>query len=501
MRYIKIFRKTLITVFSCFLFVIIILSYILASNHIRDSENALIEQNRLYGKIISKQIEIGYLQSDWPFELLSELSNRDDFIFWWVVKDDGTIYRSDNISFMKTNAYDYFPELEDKDELDDTIYSNYDSNYAIYFKSFNYGSEEWTIWIGFSLDIVYVTSMNIITTVTLVVLTTLIAIFIILFFLVKSITNPIITLWKSASEFAKGNFDAVSDIHSKDEIGQLSSEFNIMTKNIKDSKVKIEKYSNNLEKLLKQKDEFINQLGHDLKTPLGPLISLLPIIKKKTKDPKIKEMANVTIHASNRINNLVKKTIKLAQLNSTKQLLNPQEVDLSKLVDESIKRNELSLKNSNLITKNNITTNLLIKVDPVLISELFDNLITNAIKYCPDGGTITIDLSKKENALIISVHDEGIGLDKEQIKYIFDEFYKTDPSRHDLDSSGLGLAISKRIVELHGGTIRAKSKGIGKGSTFYFSLPLYSSIENNEITFDSNEDFHINIDKLLDENS
>jgi signal transduction histidine kinase len=212
-------------------------------------------------------------------------------------------------------------------------------------------------------------------------------------------------------------------------------------------------------------------------------------------------MVNVSIHASNRINNLVKKTIKLAQLNSSKQILNPKEVDLSKLVDESIKRNELSLTNSNLIIKNNITTNLLIKVDPVLISKLFDNLITNAIKYCPDGGKITIDMSKTGNALIISVNDKGIVLDKEQIKYIFDEFYKTDPSRHDLDSSGLGLAISKRIVELHSGTIRAKSHGIGKGSTFYFSLPLYSSIDYNEITFDSNEEFHINIDKLLEENS
>jgi signal transduction histidine kinase len=499
-RNLKIFKKTFITVFSCFLIVIIFLSYILASTHIQDSENGLIEQNRLYGKLISKQIEIGYLQSDWPYELLNDLSNRDDFIFWWVVKDDGTIYRSDNISFMKTNAYEYFPQLEEKNELDDTIYSNYESNYAIYFKSFNYGSEEWTIWIGFSLDIVYVTSMNIITTVSLVVIPTLIAIFFILFFLVKSFTNPIITLWKSVSEFGSGNYNAVSDIHSKDEIGLLSKEFNIMTKNIKDSKAKIENYSNNLEKLLKQKDEFITQLGHDLKTPLGPLISLLPIIKKKTTDPKTKEMVNVSIHASNRINNLVKKTIKLAQLNSTKQILKPEEIYLSKLVEESIKRNDLLLNNSNLIVKNEIAPNLLIKVDPVLISELFDNLITNAIKYCQHGGIITIETSKKGNNLVISVNDEGIGLDKEQIKYIFDEFYKTDPSRHDLDSSGLGLAISKRIVELHGGTIGVKSQGLGKGCTFYFSLPFNSSIHNGENSYISHEDFRSNLDKLFEEN-
>ena len=177
----KLFRKTFIAVFSCFIFIIVILSYVLAVNHISDSENALIEQNRIYGRLISKQIEIGYLQSDWPYEILNELSNRDDFIFWWVVKGDNTIYRADNISFMRTNVYDYFPQLKDRIAFDDTIYSNKDNNYAIYFKSFSYGSEVWTIWVGFSLDVISLTSMNIIITVLLAVVSTLMVIFVVLY--------------------------------------------------------------------------------------------------------------------------------------------------------------------------------------------------------------------------------------------------------------------------------------------------------------------------------
>ena len=156
----KLFRKTLIAVFSCFLITTIILSYILAVNHINDSQNKIIEQNRIYGKLISKQIEIGYLQSDWPYEILNDLSNRDDFIFWWVVKGDDTIYRSYDVSFMRTNVYDYFPQLEDRSDFDDTIYLDNDKNYGIYFKQFDYGSEVWTIWIGFSLDEIYQTTAN-----------------------------------------------------------------------------------------------------------------------------------------------------------------------------------------------------------------------------------------------------------------------------------------------------------------------------------------------------
>jgi signal transduction histidine kinase len=494
----KIFRKTFITVFSCFLIIILILSYILAINHIDDSENALIEQNRIHARLISKQIEIGYLQSDWPYELLSELANRDDFMFWWVVKGDGAIYRSDDVSFMKTSAYEYFPQLKDQIELDDTIYRNNDNNYGIYFKSFNYGNEVWTIWIGFSLDGVYFTSMNIITTVAFIVISTLIAISVIIYLLVKSFTNPIVKLWKTVSEVGKGNFDVRSDIKSKDEIGQLSTEFNTMTINMKESQSKIEQYSKNLEKLLRQKDEFINQLGHDLKTPLGPLIALLPIVRKNTTDPKIKEMVNVSIKASIRVNNLVKKTLKLAQLNSTNHQSNFKKEKLATLIEDAIEKNNYLLKKSNIIIKNNSPKGLFVEIDALLISELFDNLITNAIKYSPNGGTVSIESIKKEDNIIVSIKDEGIGLDEEQIKYIFDEFYKTDSSRHDLDSSGLGLTICKRIIERHDGEIWADSEGLGKGSTFYFKIPLKSHKNNKKIITNSYKAIDSKIDKLLD---
>lgn len=469
----KIFRKTFITVFTCFFIIIIFLSYILAINHIDDSENSLIEQNRIYGRLISKQIEVGYLQSDWPYETLNELSNRDDFIFWWVVKDDGSIYRSDNISFMKTNAYDYFPQLENQVELDDTIYSNSEKNYAIYFKSFNYGNEVWTIWIGFSLDEIYLTSMNIIITVVLAVVVTLMVIFIILYLLVKSFTNPIVKLWKTVSEIGKGNFEVNSDIKSKDEIGQLASEFNIMTKNLNESRNKIEEYSKNLEKLLKQKDEFIYQLGHDLKSPLNPLVNLLPLLQRNIKDPESQKIIDILKRNTRHIQNIVLKTLELAKLNSSEFTLNIENLNLLSVLNDSIVNHKFVFNEGNFTVENNVDKNIMIQADKTYLKEVFDNLFTNAIKYSSgDDKKIIINASSyKKGDILVSVKDNGRGMTYDQQKFIFDEFYKTDPSRHDLDSSGLGLTICKRIIERLDGKIWVESSGLGKGTTVFFTVP------------------------------
>jgi signal transduction histidine kinase len=104
---------------------------------------------------------------------------------------------------------------------------------------------------------------------------------------------------------------------------------------------------------------------------------------------------------------------------------------------------------------------------------LFNNLITNAVKFTPkDGGVITIDAKKDRDFVTISVKDSGIGITEEQLGRIFDEFYRADKSMNVMDSTGLGLSICKRIVEKHGGRIWAESPGKGKGTTFYFTLKL-----------------------------
>jgi signal transduction histidine kinase len=234
---------------------------------------------------------------------------------------------------------------------------------------------------------------------------------------------------------------------------------------------KVEERTSEVQRLLKQKDEFINQLGHDLKNPLGPFLQLLPILDTHISNEKDKRMIQVLHRNANYMRNLVKKTIDLAKLNSSKTKFIFEDMSLGDIVDEVVAVNVSLFEDNGVIVENNVSTDCLVHVDPLHIEEVFTNLFNNAVKYSTDEQWIGIDAFEKNNCVIVSVQDKGIGISNEQLPFLFDEYYKADSSRHDFDSSGLGLPICKRIIEKHGGKIWAESKGIGEGSTFYFTLP------------------------------
>jgi PAS domain S-box-containing protein len=236
---------------------------------------------------------------------------------------------------------------------------------------------------------------------------------------------------------------------------------------------KVKERTEKIEQLLKQKDEFINQLGHDLKNPLGPLINLLPILLKHETDPHKKEMLTVVQRNTDYMKNLITKTIEFAQLNSGDIRLQLEQIDLHQVCVESIARNDQLIRENNIKIENLLSPNLIVKADKLRIEELFDNIISNAIKYSSDGGTITIHGSSDQTSITISIKDKGIGMDEQQLTHVFDEFYKADPARHDFKSSGLGTSICKRIVEKHNGSLKIESEGLGKGSTVTFTLQKF----------------------------
>jgi len=239
----------------------------------------------------------------------------------------------------------------------------------------------------------------------------------------------------------------------------------------KELEQKVEERTAKIETLLKHKDDFIAQLGHDLKSPLTPLIGLLPMVEEEETDPKLKELIRVSIRNVKYMRDLVVKTLQLERLNSPNTVFNIEEVDVVELVDFIIDTKQLIFKEAEISVNNNINKRLVVEGDKLQLSEVFDNLLTNAAKFTSKGGNVTIDAVKEKGKVIISVKDTGIGMTQQQIDHVFEEFYKVDPARHDLESSGLGLSICKRIVEKHGGKIWAESPGLNKGTMFKFSLP------------------------------
>ena len=200
------------------------------------------------------------------------------------------------------------------------------------------------------------------------------------------------------------------------------------------------------------------------------MVAFLPILEKKEKDPKTKENIKLLNHKVNTLKNLVEKTLQFETIYKSSEVLDFENINLREEIQDCIENQLTICDNKEINIDNKINENIVVKADKLYLKEVIINLLSNAIKNIHDAGIITVDAYKEKDVVTISVEDNGLGIDKGQLDHIFEEFYKTDISRHDLDSSGLGLSICKQIVEKHGGQIWAESKGFGKGSTFFFTL-------------------------------
>lgn len=331
------------------------------------------------------------------------------------------------------------------------------------------GAYEISFFTGDAYQVIQERSINLIL---ISIISLFILIFSSLFLLRKTIVSPIIQFRDTARVFGKGNLDTQIQLSSKDELGELADAFNTMAKDLKRSREKLQEYNKILEGLIDRKDEFIGQLGHDLKNPLQPLIGLLPILVQNEKDPKMKEHLKVMNENAQYMKELIFKTLQLAKLRTEKISFEYEKLNLHDVVGSVITTQKPFLEKNKITVKNNVKRAIKVYADHLRLQEVFKNLITNAVKYTSDeGGKITISAEEEEKFVKISVADTGIGMTNEQISKVFDEFYRADSSTYGQDSIGLGLAITKRIIKKHNGKIWAESKGPNKGSTFYFTLP------------------------------
>jgi len=275
-----------------------------------------------------------------------------------------------------------------------------------------------------------------------------------------------ITDIKNAEKKLRSNANKLRNLNGK--LNLAKEELSVLNKNLEK---KVEERTVEIKRLLKQKDEFVWQLGHDLKTPLTPMMALLPLIRPQMKDAKSMEMLDAVIRNVQYMKDLVIETINLTEINSNNTAFSFEDIDLLSEINKIVKNNQLLFEENNFKVDNKISEKIIVEADKLRFEEVFNNLFSNAIKYTQEGdNTLIIDAKKERDIVTISLSDMGIGMTEEQLSHIFDEFYKADGSRHELHSHGLGLSICKNIVEKHGGKIWAESPGNGKGSTFYFTF-------------------------------
>lgn len=234
--------------------------------------------------------------------------------------------------------------------------------------------------------------------------------------------------------------------------------------------------------LLKEKELFISRLGHDLKTPLTPLVVFLPQLRSRNTDPTQQKLLDLCVDSVNHINNLVLKTLKLARLSSSADIL-PLcfDLPLSDTVDSAISSMADTISEYHLTVKNLIPPEMTVKGNREELEELFSQLISNSAKFSLEGSALAIEASSDKRVVTLLFMDNGIGLLPEELEHIFDDFYKADNSRHLLNSSGLGLTICRRIVRNHRGRISASSKGRGYGTTISFTLEAGGAYDRKRI--------------------
>lgn len=231
------------------------------------------------------------------------------------------------------------------------------------------------------------------------------------------------------------------------------------------------------EDLLRQKDMFITRLGHDLKTPLTPLVALLPLIRSRTVDDKQRELLDLCLHNVNHIKDLVVKTIQLARLSSpVRPQMDLTNIALAVAVNGFLAVMADVIKERGITFENTIGPEICVCADLHELGNLFFNLISNAVKFSMPDSSVIISATADQDMVTITVKDSGIGLSPEELPHVFDEFYKADQSRTELGSSGLGLNICRLIVNNHGGRIWAESGGKGCGTAILFTLPTGGAV-------------------------
>ena len=227
----------------------------------------------------------------------------------------------------------------------------------------------------------------------------------------------------------------------------------------------LNKMTRELESIETFRTDFIANVSHELKTPLAVMGNYATMLQKPgiSEEDRI-EYAKAISHSTRRLAALITNILKLNKLENQQIFPQPREFNLGEQLCESLLTFEDAWEKKNLEIETNIQEDVHVRSDPELLSLVWNNLISNAVKFTPEGGTIGVILKADEQNVLVSVRDTGCGIDPETGKHIFEKFYQGDTS-HATQGNGLGLALVKRVVDILRVEISVQSTP-NRGSTF-----------------------------------
>lgn len=254
-------------------------------------------------------------------------------------------------------------------------------------------------------------------------------------------------------EISKGNLDYKIEVVGEDELAQVAKSITHMEQELKyqiESQVKVEK----------SKNELVTNVAHDLRTPLTSIIGYIGLVKSKGyhSEKEADKYLDIAYNKAEKLKVIIEDLFELTKLHQHGIKLNKSTISLSNLLHQLTEElmplaNDKHIEIETYIDSNH--TNVC--VDIAKMTRVFENLIENAIKYCPKEETVYVELKSMKNYIYVAVSNPAENISQEEIDKFFERFYRADKSRNSsAGGSGLGLAIAKNIIELHGGTVKAE---------------------------------------------
>lgn len=296
------------------------------------------------------------------------------------------------------------------------------------------------------------------------------------FFIVRKISIPLSNLSSASKKIASGKFDTKVQVKSKDEIGELSNNFNLMASKLEILFNEVNEQKEESKRLEKIKKDFITNVSHELKTPLTAIKGFIETLEEEIEDPENLHYIKIVSKNTDRLINIVQDLLLLSELedDSSANKLMVSSVDLRLILGNIKILFEQKLIEKGLFLEIDSGKELpKAQIDSYRFEQVFINLINNSIKYTEKGG-IKIYLKEiPEDKLLIEVSDTGVGIPEEDQDRIFERFYISEKSRsRKYDGTGIGLSIVKHIILLHNGTIEL-DKAYRNGTKFLITIPQY----------------------------
>ncbi|HAN73644.1 MAG TPA: guanylate cyclase [Planktothrix sp. UBA8402] len=297
------------------------------------------------------------------------------------------------------------------------------------------------------------------------------------------IVKPILQLNIAAKKIAQGQWKQTINLKRKDELGQLSKSFNRMAKQLKESFTILEAKNQELQHLDQLKDEFLANTSHELRTPLNGIIGIAEsLIDGATGDLSPETNSNLAMIAASgrRLSSLVSDILDFSKLRYQNIELQLRPIDIRAIVDAVLILSQHLITQKNLHLINRIPVDFpLAEADENRLQQILYNLVGNAIKFTPEGivEISAIILTETDKSLMaITISDTGIGIEANKLDRIFESFEQGEGSTaREYGGTGLGLTITKKLIELHRGEITVESE-VGIGSQFTFTLPIAENL-------------------------